>query len=515
MCKAIVCAIVIVIIAFIVSNLYYTKIIDTQFGPLKGSVFIVDGIISYYSIPFALPPIEDLRFKPPVDWSTPWSKVRDATKNGIGPPKPCPQAGLLSKVSGSEDCLYLNVYTPPEKYLTQPLPVMVWLFGGSFDSGDSWAGGLYSGHNFIKKSMKKNPVIFVTLNYRVNSFGFLALDQLKDESGTTGNYGIQDQRSALTWIKSNIHSFGGDPNQITLFGQSAGAMSTWIHVTNPHSKGLFNSIISQSGICEARGYLDAKDRSKKVTNALGCTDPISILPCIRSKTIEEILEANTVLKNLTFSFGDKWRDSVMLGLPWYPVIDGEEIKVSPQKTLRDGNFDPISAIVGTTQNEFGLISPGIDVSEGETVAEVLEPFFPSNLVGIIAEKYPCDGCNPKDTKQSAINALNDAYWHCPNLYNTNYLAQKNENVYQYLWRYEGLLGLLGWGAFHGVDIPVVFSNPPPLFAVKFYQSVNEYWSSFASNSIPSSVKDWPVFTFPFNISISVEKSFVRVHFYIS
>ena len=155
-----------------------------------------------------------------------------------------------------EDCLYLDVYAPAGATPASNLPVMFFIYGGGFVFGDSYEFGFYDG----KHIAKQHNVILVAANYRLSSFGFMALPQLMTESGTTGNYGVQDQRFALQWVQQNIRQFGGDPNRVTIFGESAGAMSVCYHVASPASAGLFHAAIVESGTASSpEFFVDYKD----------------------------------------------------------------------------------------------------------------------------------------------------------------------------------------------------------------------------------------------------------------
>ncbi len=198
-----------------------------------------DGVASFKGIPFAAPPVGDLRWKAPQP-VVPWSGVRDADKYGPAPMQPPVLAALMGG-KPSEDCLYLNVWTAA-KSSSERRPVMVWIYGGGFIMGATSAA-FYDGAAFARKG-----VVLVSIAYRVGPFGFLAHPELSAESGAgSGCYGIQDQIAALQWVKDNIANFGGDPSRVTIFGESAGGISVGILATSPAAKGLFQRAISESG----------------------------------------------------------------------------------------------------------------------------------------------------------------------------------------------------------------------------------------------------------------------------
>ena len=208
-------------------------------GVVEGVV--KDGIASFKGIPFAAPPVGDLRWRSPQPVK-PWQGVRKANEFGPGPMQ---DTAFGAKLGGpqkiSEDCLYLNVWTGAKK-AGEKRPVMVWIYGGGFGIGMT-STPTYDGTNLAKKG-----VVLVSVAYRVGPMGFLAHPELSKESGKgSGAYGIQDQIAGLKWVKENIAQFGGDPSNVTIFGESAGGMSVGMLTTSPMAKGLFHRAISESG----------------------------------------------------------------------------------------------------------------------------------------------------------------------------------------------------------------------------------------------------------------------------
>ena len=208
-------------------------------GELRGVV--KDGIASYKGIPFAAPPVGELRWRAPQPVK-PWDGVRPADSFAPGPMQPALVAVLMGGPANlSEDCLYLNVWTPA-KTAEEKLPVMVWIYGGGFISGMT-SIPVFDGTRLAQKG-----VVLVSIAYRVGPFGFLAHPELSRESGKgSGCYGIQDQVAGLLWVKDNIAQFGGDPSRVTIFGQSAGGESVSMLTTVPAAHGLFQRAISESG----------------------------------------------------------------------------------------------------------------------------------------------------------------------------------------------------------------------------------------------------------------------------
>lgn len=211
-------------------------------GVIKGVA--QDSVHAFKGIPYAAPPVGENRWKVPQPVAS-WDGVRDCTEFGPACPQtPYPEMSVYYREPEpmSEDCLYLNVWTP-EMEPEEPLPVMVWIHGGALTRG-SGAIDAYDGTNFAKKG-----VVLVTINYRLNVFGFFAHPALSTESeqGVSGNYGVLDQVAALEWVQKNIEQFGGDPDRVTIFGESAGSWSVCYLQATPHAKGLFHRAIGQSG----------------------------------------------------------------------------------------------------------------------------------------------------------------------------------------------------------------------------------------------------------------------------
>ncbi|PIK55601.1 putative acetylcholinesterase isoform X2 [Apostichopus japonicus] len=296
----------------------------------RSSPPLVDtSIHEFLGVPYAKPPIGDLRFRKPEavdDWSEPWNATffrprcwqLAVERNGTDPQ--------------DEDCLYLNVWSPD--VTRQNIPVMVWIHGGGFVEGAS------SDLNFDGKVLvAMNDVIMVSMNYRLNAFGFLATgdDELK------GNYGLWDQNEALKWIKQNIAAFGGDPNNISLFGQSAGGASVGHHLIAQQSWDYFHRALLISGNMMSPWGLEtdiAKARSDAflLGRLIGCADGLTsaeLVTCLRTKDAKEIsAAANGVLLTTTNV------------IPTVPVIDGEFITADPRLLLANGNFKQCSVIVG-------------------------------------------------------------------------------------------------------------------------------------------------------------------------
>ena len=264
-------------------------VVATAHGSVRGAAGPNGGRV-FQGIPFAASPTGELRWRPPQP-TAPWSGVRDAT----APASPCPQLPLTLLPDGgpvlpgdsnrtgstSEDCLYLNVWTPARTG-GRSRPVLVWLHGGGNTYG---AGSDYNG-----AALAARGVVVVTVNYRLGALGFLAHPALSDESAehASGDYGLMDQQAALRWVRRNIGAFGGDRNRVTLGGQSAGSVDTCLHITSPTAKGLFHRAVQQSGSCVADDALTpltlaaAEKKGQSFAASVGCADPSRVPACLRA-----------------------------------------------------------------------------------------------------------------------------------------------------------------------------------------------------------------------------------------
>jgi len=277
------------------------------------------GVDSYLAIPYAAPPLGPLRWRPPAP-APHWQGVRDATRYGPS----CAQKeglGVFAAPSDAEDCLTLNVFVPVGKH--GPLPVMVWIPGGGLFSG--------SAADYDPTRLARDGgVVVVSLNYRVGILGFFAHPALEGEGHPLGNYGILDQQAALRWVRDNIRTFGGDPAQVTIFGQSSGGTSVMAQLVSPAAKGLFIRAIDQSGSGAARPIADYRDKAIAFARAVGCADQSAA--CLRSLSIPQIL-----------AIQKDYRADLM--------VDGTIVPERPVTAIAAGRFNRVPVISGMTQDE--------------------------------------------------------------------------------------------------------------------------------------------------------------------
>ena len=322
-----------------------SAIAQTTTGTIEGTE--EDGLSVFRGVPFAAPPVGALRFRAPQPVE-PWEGVREAKSFGpialqapnealeaLLPPPETPQPQ-------SEDCLYLNIWTPGLDAAARP--VMVWIHGGAFTIG-SGSEEYYSGVNLASRG----DVVVVTINYRLGAFGFLNLPAL----GET-NFGMRDQVAALKWVQENIANFGGDPGNVTIFGESAGGMSVGAQMASPEAAGLFHKAIPQSGACHnALTMSETEATGRKFAERLG-VDPDDV-EALRAAPAADVLAASVAVDPL--ASGDMGgEESPTPQMPFQPVIDGEFLAKLPIEHVREGSAAGVATLVGSLDEEMKLLS---------------------------------------------------------------------------------------------------------------------------------------------------------------
>jgi para-nitrobenzyl esterase len=306
-------------------------IVQTKSGAVRG--LVVPDHRLFAGIPYAAPPVGPLRWQPPAPPLS-WPGVRDASHPGarcIQDSSHDPDFGR----STSEDCLTLNVWTPPAGSAAEDrLPVMVWIHGGAFVNG---SGDIYNARTLTTRG----GIIVVTLNYRLGALGFLAHPAL-GPGNDVGNYGLADQQAALRWVRDNIASFGGDPGKVTIAGESAGGMSVCDHLVAPGSAGLFRAAIIQSGPCQAQANLaTAAKTSLDYAATVGCGNPATAARCLRA-----LPPAKLIRVPWYYRFGN---DSLT-----GPVTGTAVLPVDPLTAFAQGRAARVPVLIGTNHDEFTL-----------------------------------------------------------------------------------------------------------------------------------------------------------------
>jgi len=438
----------------------------------------------FLGIPFATPPIGPLRWRPPAP-VTPWQGVLQADTFS----RPCAQlASIQAGASDNEDCLYLNVWTP-DPAPARPRPVMVWFHGGGNEQGSASdavpfpgvPGLFYDGQVLAQE----RDVVVVTINYRLNAFGFFAHAALAGEDPSypyAGNQGLLDQRAALEWVRANVIAFGGNPKKVTIFGESAGSEDVCFHVASPGSHGLFRRGISESGGCTTRQPTAAEGAAaaEAFTAAVGCGGAADELGCLRQ------LPASTLLAH---------QPADGLG----PVVDGGFLPDQPRTLFDTGHYARVPYLLGSNKDEGTLFFLGVPpvTTEAEYLAALQERYGP--LADQVAAVYPAsDFATPQD---ALVRAFGDSILVCSTYDTARRAAAGGARTYLYNFAREipiPVLQSIGLHAFHGSEIVYVFGSitPPTPDDAALGATMRDYWTRFARSGSPNlhGLFTWPRYT---------------------
>ncbi len=453
------------------------QVVETNSGRVSGAATPDKVVVSYKGIPFAAPPVGELRWKAPQPVK-PWTDVRECVAFGPSPmqPKPAPfsmwsQEFLIPEEPIEEDCLYLNVWTAA-KTPNEKRPVLVWIYGGGFTSGGS-AVPIYDG-----EAMARQGIVFVSINYRVGIFGFLAHPELTRESpnAASGNYGLMDQIAALQWVRENITFFGGDPANVTIAGQSAGSMSVNCLVASPLAKGLFGRAIAQSGASFSRNQMSlaqAEEAGAKVVASLG-TSSISEL---RNMKAEDLMKGQGVRG---------------------PVIDGYVLPTHILDIFIEGKQNPVDLLTGWNEEEGLLFGP---VKNAEGYRQQLSNQYGSNAEKIL-KYYPAN--SDEEAAKSQLNLSRDVIFGVQNYAWANTQAAQAKTkvfVYRFTRKVPGTGEYAKYGAFHTGEVPYAYNNlkfvdrPWEPVDHELAATMSAYWINFVKTGNPndSGLTEWPAY----------------------
>jgi carboxylesterase type B len=463
-----------------------TSVVRTQFGPVQGYIDPTFGSSVFKGVPFAAPPVGKLRFQPPAD-PQPWNDTLATTEFSAGCMAICnfPQPEITCAAKVSEDCLYLNVYSPG---VGHKAPVLVFIHGGAYNSGSAMCP-LYDAAQWASQG-----VVVVAMNYRLNVFGALY-------TGTTsGNYNIQDQRKAMKWVAHNIAAFGGDPNQVTIFGQSAGGMSVGVHLTSPLSYPYFRRAAMMSypmGIRfttpEMGMWLGAKALDK-----MGCphSGGERELECLQQQNADFLL--NNVSK-LRYDPVPGYIFNVVL--QWTPTVDGDVVAQEPMHGFESGNFAGVPTMMGSLANESNMFVDAaftnpIDKLEYDVAMELV---FGKNA-SVIKQLY-----GPPPSQHDRIfmsQVVTDYLFYCPARHVARKMVQNDFNPFVYY--FDHLSKNAAWffnmtekecqqAVCHGDDLPFLFNSSYawPKGSKGFSNAelalvgeIQGNWTTFAMGGIP-------------------------------
>jgi para-nitrobenzyl esterase len=453
----------------------------------------------FLKIPYAKPPVGDLRWKAPMK-PEPWDGVRHETEF----PGACAQnKSAGSPASDNEDCLYLNVWTP--KKAPTKAPVMFWIHGGgnfagsTFDHVPTSMDQLWFDGRFFAE---RHGIVVVTTNYRLGPMGFFAHPALADEGSPSGNQGLLDQNMALQWVQDNIAKFGGDPDNVTIFGESAGSADVCYHVASPTSRGLFHRAISQSGGCTSglggimreRTVADVKKGMQAFTKAMGCDKADDALGCLRGKSASDIL-ANGMQPDPMAGAdapAPEWSFSV--------VIDGEGgfLPKSARSYFDDGDIAKVPYILGSNNDEGRLFTYLTTAPKNDMeYMEELTTRFGADAAEKIYAVYPPSKFD--DNYADAIaRVVGDSGLVCGTHDSARRAVAAGLHVFMYNFNVPWAISADLLKATHASEISSVFGDPydPDDESQTVSDAMNAYWAQFAKTGDPNyddAPATWPAF----------------------
>ena len=478
-----------------------------------------DAMKSYFAIPYAAPPLGDLRWRAPqpaASWSAPLANTTSAAS--------CLQTGEKDnpfRVNGdSEDCLYLDVHAPTG---AGPFPVMVWIHGGAFNTG---AASVFADPT----PLVSKGVIVVGINYRLGAMGFLGHPALRDADGSVGNYGIMDQQAALRWVQANIAQFGGDPKNVTIFGESAGGFSVMTHLASPLSAGLFNKAIIQSGAYGVSSQLTQAELEKKsvaiaekviltASNLPGCPVDAVTAACLRG------LSDALVRNQLATAFAANISNPV-------PSVDGKVLPATIKDTFAAGRNNKVPVINGSNQDEFALFfamtelaartrasPPNLDPTDKRYLMRAAAYPMTVNALAaggglglsgsqLSATAYPLASYGTDTDLQASLAATalgTDATFSCNGFNVSSRIKAQGSPTWMYEFRDQTAIPIIGiidgkyplsleQGAAHAAELPYVFNLHDMQNAERtaLQATMSHYWVNFARSGNPNGngVPEW-------------------------
>ncbi|MDA7874221.1 carboxylesterase family protein [Rhodopirellula sp.] len=451
------------------------RIVQTEAGSVRGELLDDDpSLCVFKGIPYAAPPVGILRWKPPQPVE-PWKGVRECNQFG----NKCLQKGRRRSGPFSEDCLFLNVWAPA-KLPPAKLPVMVWIHGGGLTQGSAHELG------YMGDELAKRDVILVSINYRLGAFGFLSHPALTAESehGASGNYGILDQIHALKWVQANIAAFGGDPGNVTIFGESAGGTSVYLLVASPLAKGLFHKAILQSAWIDPKIFRRLKQANYYGPSAeqIGITEVSKLLKDIDADgTLEKLraIPAEEILENLK---------------PRLPVvIDGWLLSDFPSAICAAGKHNRVPTMAGTNRDEGTMFTPAKVHESVQEHRKAIGSRFPEQLAEVL-EVYGVD--DESGIRDSVVQEITDVWFVRP----TREYLRAMQAGKSPVWMYHFTRDSRSWPwlkAAHAAEIPYVFNTLDETKIDDVDRAIASamigYWTQFARSGDPNAegMVTWP------------------------
>ncbi|XP_019623070.1 PREDICTED: carboxylesterase 5A-like [Branchiostoma belcheri] len=490
--------IVVVLLAAASGQTQDTPVRTTSSGQIAGFTSTADGrtVENYLGVPFAAPPTDSLRFAPPRPVQ-PWEGVRNASVFG----SECVQTSPGGPMS--EDCLYLNVYVPRQVGQAAALSVMVYIHGGAFQFGSA------SNMEGVDWLAAVGDVIVVTLNYRLNVFGFLSTG----DRNSPGNFGLMDQRAAIVWVKDNIRNFGGDPDSITVYGLSAGSIAVSLQMLSPINNGLFSRVICESGTSIGPGAINPRplESVRNLCRLMNCAsdDPAAMVSELRAADPVQLTNAAA-----TFTGTPPLRY-------WTPVVDGDFIPEDPLHILQSGALENRDVLLGSNDDEGGYLYEDprfLAVDNVEAVKSLVQGLLPGfftevnqtwRICGDVLEAltYDYDMWNEEDPaslRRSLIDLYGDFTYVANTVQKADLYSKRNYTAYMYQFAHRLSYSPLppGVGASHATNYNFIFPSSGFLERAtdgekNLMRTMMTLWSNFAKTGNPNSPADttlpvdWP------------------------
>ncbi|MFC0877431.1 carboxylesterase family protein [Saccharicrinis sp. FJH2] len=478
-----------ILILFVNSNCLRSQVVTTAYGPVSGNKS--GNVFEFRGIPFASPPVDELRWRAPV----PPDNHTD-TLQAMNYPPACPQKNFeqgdtTATIMGDEDCLYLNVWSPD---LSGGLPVMVFIHGGGNQQGSTGqeTGGtkLYDGKNLCERG----DVVVVTIQYRLGILGYMVHPGLEAENtaGISGNYGVLDQILALHWIQNNIAAFGGDPTNVTLFGESAGGVNTGNLILTEEARGLFHKAIIQSAIPGLDDYAQAKLKGiELVDNFVNTGTDEEKIADMRKIPADSLSETLSIPIN-----------GGIVQQNWRPVTDDVLFTDNPENIIQSGQFNHMPLIIGSNADEMSLSAPLVVYPS--MVNALVSLYLPAILRPEALLLYP-PGSTQDEARNAYVQILTDAQFTSA-VRRTAQCIELNqtEPVWRYFFTYtHSVPQLASLGSYHGMELFYVFNNwenatlgsgflfKPQDDSVQ--NNILQYWTNFARTGNPNTngLTTWP------------------------
>jgi para-nitrobenzyl esterase len=467
-----------------------SQIATTEFGDVQGNMN--GSVYEFLGIPYATPPVGDLRWKAPIN-PGPWDGVLNTTEFApVCPQKQFDQGGGEGVVVGDESCLFLNIWTP--ELNTSNLPVMVFIHGGGNQQGGASEinGGalMYEGKNLAERG---NNVV-VTIQYRLGPLGFLVHPGLENENanGLSGNYAVLDQILALQWIQNNIAAFGGDPNRVMIFGESAGGVNVGNLMNSPLASGLFHRACIQSATPVVDTYANGEARGIEYVNQYS----------VASSVDDQILYMRSLPSDSLVKYEEPPLSGGAVGMNWAAIMDNVTFTNFPYQNFQNGTFNQVPLMIGSNSEEMSLSAP--QTVTPQMVTALINLYVPTDLQDEAFLLYPPGNTN-EGARISYIGILSDAQFTVTTRRTAQCVSANQEApVYRYFFTHKhSIAALEALGSYHGMELFYVFNTweNATLGSGPFFSDADDavqtnmlqYWSNFAATGNPNGTQlvEWP------------------------